>query len=1205
MEQLGVLLLPIIGAVALLLVALLAAQCRLPRRDRAFLTVMCSPETCTLQLWMMLLLYPSIAKTAILPFDYVKLGDRWRLRADPSVHADDEHYKTLVAMGAVGTLVYSFGFPLVCLFISYRGSPVMHAGVESALERSVRTNNAQQRVKHSGVKTEDARVTRFRRAGLLLRSYHADYWYWECFDVFRKYLLTSVVLAVAPATVLQVYFGLFVSVCATLLLAMTQPYEDQVCGRVQLLALTQLTFTYMTGMIFFDDGGCIKSWGRTTETASYRWGNVLICANVLVFVVLAVGLFRAVGTSLQDTNKMLQEARREQEKLQDDLNQMREMLAKPSPLLMRAKVPMDELEVGEWLGAGCFGEVYAASYHGTPVAVKRMHAHLRTAAGRAQAFRDEVLLLLELRHPNIVMLVGGSWDVESADMCLVLELCEKGSLDALLENALVTLRWVDELLPLAIGMARGMAYLHGQSPPIIHRDLKPANVLLTADLTPKIADMGSAMVLEDGMQDFVAGSGSPLYQAPEVLRREEADQRCDIWSFGCLCCSLSTRSHPFVPIAPDVAVELVAQLKLQPLPPRGSPLALLIEKATDVEFEERPSFEELLKELEDDEMMAFAKDIDAEAMRRSQISFAKPRRSSNEVLGPGGMRERTRDHKKDKSNRGSSDRDSKPRPSRLPRPGKRFKPATTRAADRQSGIEAKRRHSCSCGQSAQCRGGSMHEASAVGGDGGRLSLDEGSLPSIAMRDSAGAGASGGGGAGGGGGGDGGGGGADDAFERMWSEKTEKSFVFAAGARVRHIVRGNGTVVELMGDGRTRVFFDDGGEHRYHPRSMHKLSRSSTAPSAAVQQQIEQILRHIAQLQALQAQQQAQHREHSHSISGGGAAHALDRVSAAARETAATAAADAEQRAAAAAANHAAALAHESFTPPSPELAAAAAPSSGSQDKWALVSHAKSANDAADAFRRAPPRNEAKLAPMGTTDRRERKKGSPYHMHAGGGGASGDDSPPRGVGGKLRKASVLAAEGSMTPEELSEAAVAAAELRERTRARRLSLTSADSSRDLIGHKEGPGRSTKSRGTSGSRSTGGDSTGRRRPTTLLEAVTGAFAGAPAGAPAVATSAAPAAASPSPSKSSPSASTSFKTKSSLAAMASLKEESLQDNDATDAAPAAAAAASIEERLSAGRPEPPPVTMSKKPSIEERLSASQASPSRPSEAKQQTFCV
>tara|TARA_B110001452_G_scaffold188846_1_gene159138 strand:+ start:272 stop:493 length:222 start_codon:yes stop_codon:yes gene_type:complete len=73
----------------------------------------------------------------------------------------------------------------------------------------------------------------------------------------------------------------------------------------------------------------------------------------------------------------------------------------------------------------------------------------------------------------------------------------------------------------------------------------------------------------------------------------------------------------------------------------------------------------------------------------------------------------------------------------------------------------------------------------------------------------------------------------------------------------------------------------------------------------------------------------------------------------------------------------------------------------------------------------------------------------------------------------------------------------------------------------------------------------------------------------------------------------------------MASLKEESLQDNDATDAAPAAAAAASIEERLSAGRPEPPPVTMSKKPSIEERLSASQASPSRPSEAKQQTFCV
>ena len=46
--------------------------------------------------------------------------------------------------------------------------------------------------------------------------------------------------------------------------------------------------------------------------------------------------------------------------------------------------------------------------------------------------------------------------------------------------------------------------------------------------------------------------------------------------------------------------------------------------------------------------------------------------------------------------------------------------------------------------------------------------------------------------------------------------------FAVGERVQHDTRGGGTVVELLEDGRTRVEFDNGGEHRYHPRSMNKL-----------------------------------------------------------------------------------------------------------------------------------------------------------------------------------------------------------------------------------------------------------------------------------------------------------------------------------------------------------------------------------------------
>ena len=54
---------------------------------------------------------------------------------------------------------------------------------------------------------------------------------------------------------------------------------------------------------------------------------------------------------------------------------------------------MEKLDVGALLGSGMFGEVYAAKWHGTPVAVKRMHPHLRQLEGRATAFRKRYCVL--------------------------------------------------------------------------------------------------------------------------------------------------------------------------------------------------------------------------------------------------------------------------------------------------------------------------------------------------------------------------------------------------------------------------------------------------------------------------------------------------------------------------------------------------------------------------------------------------------------------------------------------------------------------------------------------------------------------------------------------------------------------------------------------------------------------------------------------
>ena len=129
-QLLGTLLLPIIGAALVLLLALLVAQCTLPKGERGMRAVAVRPEACTLQLWLLLLLYSSLAKTALTPFDCVTLGDARLLRANAAVSCDDDEWRILAALGATGTIIYALGFPLLC-FLATRAA--RRAALQAAL----------------------------------------------------------------------------------------------------------------------------------------------------------------------------------------------------------------------------------------------------------------------------------------------------------------------------------------------------------------------------------------------------------------------------------------------------------------------------------------------------------------------------------------------------------------------------------------------------------------------------------------------------------------------------------------------------------------------------------------------------------------------------------------------------------------------------------------------------------------------------------------------------------------------------------------------------------------------------------------------------------------------------------------------------------------------------------------------------------------
>jgi serine/threonine protein kinase len=76
-----------------------------------------------------------------------------------------------------------------------------------------------------------------------------------------------------------------------------------------------------------------------------------------------------------------------------------------------------------------------------------------------------------------------------------------------------------------------------------HRDLKPENILIARKGVVKLADFGLAGMLS---KQLVKSCGSPIYAAPEMMRRKPYDgTRSDVWSCGVVLYAMVVGSLPF------------------------------------------------------------------------------------------------------------------------------------------------------------------------------------------------------------------------------------------------------------------------------------------------------------------------------------------------------------------------------------------------------------------------------------------------------------------------------------------------------------------------------------------------------------------------------------------------------------------------------------------------------------------------------------
>ncbi|XP_008229707.2 PREDICTED: serine/threonine-protein kinase PBS1-like, partial [Prunus mume] len=196
------------------------------------------------------------------------------------------------------------------------------------------------------------------------------------------------------------------------------------------------------------------------------------------------------------------------------------------------------------LGKGGFGRVYRGTLRsGEVVAIKKMELPPFKAAEGEREFRVEVDILSRLDHPNLVSLIG--YCADGKQRFLVYEYMQKGNLqDHLNGIGEGKIDW-PQRLKVALGAARGLAYLHSSSDvgiPIVHRDFKSTNILLSANFEAKVSDFGLAKMMPEGQEIHVTARvlGTFGYFDPEYTSTGKLTLQSDVYAFGVVLLELLT-----------------------------------------------------------------------------------------------------------------------------------------------------------------------------------------------------------------------------------------------------------------------------------------------------------------------------------------------------------------------------------------------------------------------------------------------------------------------------------------------------------------------------------------------------------------------------------------------------------------------------------------------------------------------------------------
>ena len=198
----------------------------------------------------------------------------------------------------------------------------------------------------------------------------------------------------------------------------------------------------------------------------------------------------------------------------------------------------------EKLGQGGFGGVYRGFLRDLDsiVAIKRVSEGSRQGI---KEYISEVKIISQLRHKNLVQLIGWCHERSKGQLLLVYDFMPNGSLDSHLYRKDALLIW-DVRYKIVQDLASALLYLHeGWEQCVLHRDIKSSNIMLDSNFNAKLGDFGLARLVDhDKASQITDLAGTKGYIDPGCVTTRRASKESDVYSFGIVALELACGRKP-------------------------------------------------------------------------------------------------------------------------------------------------------------------------------------------------------------------------------------------------------------------------------------------------------------------------------------------------------------------------------------------------------------------------------------------------------------------------------------------------------------------------------------------------------------------------------------------------------------------------------------------------------------------------------------